>query len=258
MAYHSQAGPSNPNLHAQQQYQQGAASYGNPSGGNGNGGQEPEAGFDTVNWYRHYLQCHHYFLDQAQHDFYVQAVAAFINVQLPYQKQPYPVHRASAAWSLKNLSDRQQEEEPHPPPGYPQSVSLIPYIRRLIVTGHDDPRIMGTWFGANWVQGIGTIHELERRNYLFASKSKEWLDVKKYYDDSLAAEQSTPYMIPLPRIEEAELSSADEAWSGWMAMQDWVIGPRTPQSLKRPLSPPRSHTPYYNSPRIKKESDLDN
>ncbi|KAF7864525.1 hypothetical protein EAF04_006657 [Stromatinia cepivora] len=254
MAYHSQAGPSNPNLrHPQQQYQQGS-NYGNPSGGNGNEGQEQEAGFDTVTWYRHYIQCHQYFLDEAQHDFYVQAVAAFINIQLPYQKQPYPVNRASAAWSMANLSDRQGEEERHHPPGYPQPISLIPYIKRLIVTGHDDGRILGTWFGADWRQGIGTIHEMERRNYLFASKSKEWLDVKKYYDDSAAAEQSTPYMIPLPQIKEVELSHADEAWSNWMAMQDWVIGPRTPEGL---LQPPRSRTPHYNSPRIKRESDLD-
>ncbi|QSZ35493.1 hypothetical protein DSL72_008363 [Monilinia vaccinii-corymbosi] len=254
MAYHSQAGPSNPNLRPPpQQFQQRSANYGNPPAGNENEGPEQEAaGFDTLNWYRHYIQCHEYFLDRAQHDFYVQAVAAFINIQLPYQRQPYPVNRASASWSAANLTDRLQEQ--NHPPGYPQPVSLIPYIKRLIVTGHDDHRILGAWFGADWVQGIGTIHEMERRNYLFASKSKEWLDVKKYYDDSPAAEQSTPYMIPPPAVQEVELHHADEAWSNWMAMQDWVIGPRTPEGL---LPQPRSRTPHYNSPRVKRESDLD-
>ncbi|KAI9646514.1 hypothetical protein NHQ30_004507 [Ciborinia camelliae] len=253
MAYHSHAGPSNPNLRPPpQQFQQGSASYGNQFGGNRNEGQEQQEGFDTVTWYRYYQRCHEYFLDRAQHDFYVQAVAAFINIQLPYQKQPYPVNRASASWSQGNLSDRSQMLD-HPP-GYPQPVSLIPYIKRLIITGHDDVRILGTWFGPDWHQGIGTIHEMERRNYLFASKSKEWLDVKKYYDESPTAEQSTPYMIPLPNIEEVELRSTDDAWSNWMAMQDWVIGPRTPAGL---LPPTRSRTPHYNSPRIKKESDLD-
>lgn len=256
MAYHSQAGPSNPNLRPpQQQFQQGSANYGHPSDGNGNEAQEQEGGFDTVNWYRHYIQCHEYFLDQAQHDFYVQAVAAFINIQLPYQRQPYPVNRASVAWSKGNLENRPQNEDERYPPGYPQPVSLLPYLKRLIVTGHDDPRILGLWFGANWRQGVGVMHEMERRNYLFASKSKEWLDVKKYYDDSPAAEQSTPYMIPIPKIEEIELTAADEAWSSWMAMQDWVIGPRTPAGLMP--RPPRSRTPHFNSPRIKRESDLD-
>ncbi|KAK6611066.1 hypothetical protein H4I96_02664 [Botrytis cinerea] len=242
MAYHSQAGPSNPNLHAQQQYQQGPASYGNPSGGNGNRGQEQEAVPSLLS-----RPSPTRFLCSGRGSIHKHS-AALSKAALP---GPSSLGRMVFEESFRSPTRGRSP----PSPGYPQSVSLIPYIRRLIVTGHDDPRIMGTWFGSNWVQGIGTIHELERRNYLFASKSKEWLDVKKYYDDSLAAEQSTPYMIPLPKIEEAELSSADEAWSGWMAMQDWVIGPRTPQSL---MPPSRSRTPHYNSPRIKKESDFAN
>lgn len=257
MAYHSQTGPyhsqpgsSNPNLRPPpQQYQQRPSSFDNSSREHESEGQDQQ-GFDTVNWYRHYIQCHEFFLDRAQHDFLVQAVAAFINIQLPYQRQPNPVSRSQHAWSRESLENRSQIPLPE---GYPQFVSLLPYIKRLIVTGHDDHRILGTWFGANWLQGIGTIHEMERRNYLFASKSKEWLDVKKYYDESPTVEQSTPYMIPPPVVQEMELHSADQAWSSWMAMQDWVIGPRTPESLL----PQRPQTPQFRSPRIKKESELD-
>lgn len=73
--------------------------------------------------------------------------------------------------------------------------------------------------------GVGRIHEVERRNYLFAAKSACWLDVKRNYDE--ADGQTIPFLRPLQHATEEELASADSHWSEWLSMQDWLIGPRS-------------------------------
>ncbi|CRK21685.1 hypothetical protein BN1708_017890, partial [Verticillium longisporum] len=55
------------------------------------------------------------------------------------------------------------------------AVSPIPFIRRLVATGFDYPAILHGFFGDDWVAGVGRLHEAERRNYLFAAKSRPWL-----------------------------------------------------------------------------------
>ncbi|CRK32304.1 hypothetical protein BN1708_005695, partial [Verticillium longisporum] len=51
--------------------------------------QDPN--FDIFDWYNHFQSCVRYFVDRAQYDPPVQAVAAFVNIRLPYQQHPNPV-----------------------------------------------------------------------------------------------------------------------------------------------------------------------
>ncbi|PQE16816.1 ilp is an apoptosis inhibitor protein [Rutstroemia sp. NJR-2017a BBW] len=240
MAYQSQAGPSSQNYRHPQRHQEAFADYDEPPSGDRD---EEGSVFSTLDWYKHFLGCQEHFLEKGQHDYAVQAIAAFINIQLPFQKQPYPVNRADQAWSRKNLAERPSERRDRKEPGYPQYVSLIPYLRRLIITSHDSDEILEYFFGTNWRKGLGALHEVERRNYLFASKSKNWLDVKAAYD--MSPEESVPFLTPLREVLEVELKASDVAWSQWLAMGDWMLGPREPPELQN-----RSR-----SPRVKVEMD---
>lgn len=106
------------------------------------------------------------------------------------------------------------------------AVSLVPYIRRLVATGFDKPDVLHGFFGDDWVAGIGPVHEIERRNYLFAAKSSSWLKVKSDYD--MNANETIPFLKPLQEATEAEIAQAEAQWSDWLAMQDWMVGPRAP------------------------------
>jgi hypothetical protein len=108
-------------------------------------------------------------------------------------------------------------------------VSLIPYIRRLVVTGTDAPLILHGMFGDEWVKGVGLLHEQERRNYLFAAKSEGWASVKKGYD--ISPEETVPFLRPLREPLDAEIQAAEKMWSQWLAMEDWMVGPRAPENL---------------------------
>lgn len=103
---------------------------------------------------------------------------------------------------------------------------MIPYIRRLVATSFDSPAVLHGFFGDDWQDGIGTIHESERRNYLFAAKSDTWLSVKSQYD--MEDGQSCPFLRPLQNVSLAEIEAAEANWSEWLAMQDWMLGPRAP------------------------------
>lgn len=113
-----------------------------------------------------------------------------------------------------------------------QATSLIPYIRRLIATGHDTPAILHGFFGDDWQGGIGSLHEVERRNYLFAAKSASWMEVKQAYD--MSHNESVPFLSALKDPTEKEIQSAEATWSEWLAMQDWMIGPRAPDGIRSP------------------------
>lgn len=69
--------------------------------------------------------------------------------------------------------------------------------------------------------------EAERRNYLFAAKSDTWLQVKTSYD--MADGQTVPFLRPLQNVSEKEIVVAETNWSEWLAMQDWMLGPRAPE-----------------------------
>ena len=195
------------------------------------------AQFDIIDWYPQFQSCHKYFLDVAQHNSAVQALAAFMNIQLPYQKQPYPVASSAAVASPRgpevggphlrqpNVFSAQLNT------AHAQAISLIPYIRRLIATGHDTPGVLHGFFGDEWVGGIRSLHEIERRNYLFAAKSASWLKVKQAYD--MSQDETVPFLSPLKDATEKEIQQADNTWSEWLAMQDWMIGPRAPDAMNR-------------------------
>lgn len=107
--------------------------------------------------------------------------------------------------------------------------TLVPYIRRLVATGLDTPAVLHGFFGDDWREGIGRIHETERRNYLFAAKSDNWLKVKTDYD--MGEDQTIPFLRPLLNVSEEEIVSAETTWSEWLAMQDWMLGPRAPAGV---------------------------
>jgi hypothetical protein len=116
-----------------------------------------------------------------------------------------------------------------------QAVSLIPYIRRLVATGHDTPGVLHGFFGDDWVSGVGSLHEIERRNFLFAAKSSNWLGCKQAYD--VSPEETVPFLSPLKDTTEKELKAADAAWGEWIMMQDWELGPREPPEIRHSPSP---------------------
>lgn len=99
---------------------------------------------------------------------------------------------------------------------------------------------MHGFFGDEWREGVGEMHEMERRNFLFAAKSDTWLKVKAHYD--MPDGQVVPFLRPLARVMEKEIQSAERDWSNWLAMQDWMLGPR-------------SLTDDSDGPRVKMEED---
>ncbi|KFX99644.1 hypothetical protein O988_03713 [Pseudogymnoascus sp. VKM F-3808] len=189
-----------------------------------------ESSFDPHEWYHHFQSCRRYFLDHSQHSPCLQAVAAYVNILLPYQRHPNPIssYSSNPSTTPHPASNTPSTASPRLNESQGESVSLVPYIRRLVVTGFDTQTMLQTFFGDDWVKGIGQIHESERRNYLFASKSGSWLEVKASYEPS--PNETIPYMMPIRNPMENEIRAAEEKWSEWLAMQDWMVGPRAPPS----------------------------
>lgn len=198
-----------------------------------------DAQFDIFEWHPYFQSCLRYFLDHAQYEGPIQALAAFVNIQLPFQRSTNPVlsSRANspsgggpglaAGFGAQGSSGRAAGVGPGMAGpggagllgGFPSHISLLPYIRRLVATGFDFPAVLHGFFGDDWQRGIGQFHEQERRNYLFATKSNSWLDVKAAYD--MGAEETIPFLKPLQNTTEKEIQAAEAAWSEWLAMQDW-------------------------------------
>jgi hypothetical protein len=104
----------------------------------------------------------------------------------------------------------------------------VPFIRRLIVTGMDVDSIMRGFFGDDWLKGVGPVQECERRNYLFMAKSGGWAQVKSQYD--MSPHESVPFLKPLQNVRLAEIENGEKMWSQWLAMEDWMVGPRAPDA----------------------------
>lgn len=187
----------------------------------------------SFEWYPKYQSCQRYFVDHAQQSAPVQAVAAFVNIHLPFQ-HPYN--------SMPNIAPRQPiipNPFGRPDPASQQtysSVSLIPYLRRLVVTGLDFPGVLHGFFGDDWATGVGPLHEQERRNYLFAAKSGGWASVKRDYD--MLPLETVPFMRPLQSPVTAEIVAAEKSWSEWLAMEDWMVGPRAPENMQSQTAQP--------------------
>ncbi|KAL8861157.1 MAG: hypothetical protein Q9178_002373 [Gyalolechia marmorata] len=197
--------------------------------------------FDIFDWFPKYQSCQRYFVDHAQPSAPVQAVAAFINILLPLQRLPNPVTSSQvrlppSPGGLGGLSFGSSARSPGPS-NIPTtsnlaftSISLIPYLRRLVVTGLDFPGVLHGFFGDDWAAGIGPLHEQERRNYLFAAKSGGWASVKKDYD--MGSAETVPFMRPLQGAVGQEIEAAEKTWSEWLAMEDWMVGPRAPEEMQ--------------------------
>lgn len=193
--------------------------------------------FDIFDWYPKYQSCQRYFLDHAQHSGPVQAVAAFININLPFQRTGSL--ESLSTNHLPGLAGLSSPRGPHLRPGTTAAsmyqpaayhISLVPYLRRLVVTGLDFPGVLHGFFGDDWAAGIGSLHEQERRNYLFAAKSGGWASVKKDYD--MLPFETVPFLRPLQAPLDAEIDAAEKTWSEWLAMEDWMVGSRAPESME--------------------------
>jgi hypothetical protein len=171
-----------------------------------------------VEWFPYYQNCLRYFLDVAQHTPAGQSLAAYLNISLPCQRASDPISHFT-----ETSEESSYGSAPHLRPG---AVSLVPYIRRLVVTGMDTPDVLNALFGGNWQQGIGHLQSQERVNYLFAAKSGGWLSTKTQYD--ILPDETVPFMRPLREPQEEELRAAEARWSDWLAMEDWMVGPRSP------------------------------
>ncbi|KAK5657304.1 hypothetical protein OQA88_3366 [Cercophora sp. LCS_1] len=192
-----------------------------------------EGQFDVFEWHPYFQSCVCYFLDHAQYDGAVQALAAYLNIQLPFQKPHRPVLSSRSAGSPSPAgggsvlsSSKAQPVLSAAPQGIYPNATLVPYIRRLVATGFDVPAVLHGFFGDDWKSGVGPLHEQERRNFLFAAKSDNWLTVKAAYD--MSEDQTVPFLRPLQGVSEKEIVAAEQGWSEWLAMQDWMLGPRAP------------------------------
>ncbi|KAK6834887.1 hypothetical protein PG987_009581 [Apiospora arundinis] len=166
--------------------------------------------FDILEWYPHFQSC------KAQNPVLTSRMSGGGSPSA----MPSPTSRAAGKLPMPPMPSPSGQQNP-------MAVTLNPYIRRLVVTGFDFPAVLHGFFGDSWALGIGPMHEVERRNYLFAAKSASWLDVKSHYD--MGEEQSIPFLRPLQNVTEKEIISAESNWSEWLAMQDWMVGPRSPE-----------------------------
>ena len=185
--------------------------------------------FDIFQWHPAYKSCQQYFLDHAQHDSSVQAVAALVNILLPYQWLNHAIKRTTSPDTNHNGSyPHFGSSSPVPSQKEQKLVSLVPYIRRLVVTGFDQEPLLHGFFGDDWRMGIGPIQECERRNYLFAAKSGGWASVKTQYDHG--PHETVPFLRPPQDVHMAEIEAAEQQWSQWLATEDWMVGPRNPEN----------------------------
>lgn len=202
-------------------------------GGSPNGVPRPtylaeRTDFDVFAWHEAYKSCLKYFLDRAQHEGTVHAVATLINIRLPFQWAQNPVPRFYSQSNTNSPSRYQYPNRSPPiaPVGHAFWVSLLPYIRRLVATGFDTDGILHGFFGDDWRRGIGELQEVERRNFLFTAKSVGWAKVKYQYD--MPPDELIPFIRPLQNVKIEEIESAEKNWSKWLAMEDWMVGPRDP------------------------------
>ncbi|KAF4551750.1 Hypothetical protein D9617_12g036400 [Elsinoe fawcettii] len=194
-------------------------------------------GFDILDWHPAYQSCQRYFLDHAQYEAATQALCSLINIRLPHQWRINPITSSTSSSPIASQSTTNIKDWPRSPPTQTRDtpsqpsplsfVSLIPYLRRLIVTGFDTEGILHGFFGDAWQTGITPLRECERRNYLFAAKNGGWGSCKGQYD--LNEEETVPFMQPLKDVTREELEAAEKGWSEWLALEDWMVGPRAPR-----------------------------
>ncbi|KAB8229683.1 uncharacterized protein BDW43DRAFT_287791 [Aspergillus alliaceus] len=102
---------------------------------------------DLNEWYPIYIACMRYSLDEGKHSSFIQSLTARINIRLPYQQLSGPLFRFPLPESTNLASVGPVTASPH--------VSLRMYVRHLVATGYDTPRILTAFFGDHWKVGIG-------------------------------------------------------------------------------------------------------
>jgi len=183
--------------------------------------------FDIIDWHPAYQSCQRYFLDHAQHEPGTQALCALINIRLPCQWLSNPVlssttpaqsptHPSNSQFTFKPYPHQNVHDKAHAQAQSPAFVSLIPYIRRLIITGFDKPPILHGFFGDSYKTGISPHLDCERRNYLFAAKQNGWRSCQELY---ASGDETPPFMKPLEDASVDEVAAADKAWSKWEGWQ---------------------------------------
>ena len=211
--------------------------------------------FGLLEWYPHFQSCVKYFLEHVQHSPPIQAVAAFSNIQLPFQKaqrllltsrtggspstMPSPTSRATGKLPMHMQSPNQT----------PAVLTLNPYIRRLVATGFDFPAVLHGFFGDSWALGIGPMHEVERGNYLFAAKSASWLDVKSHYG---MGEEQIPFLRHSRTSRKRKLSAPSRIGaSGWRCRTGWLgrgllgLTVTSPLSISKRKMPGQLHSDRF-------------
>ncbi|WPH01015.1 Hypothetical protein R9X50_00384900 [Acrodontium crateriforme] len=200
--------------------------------------------FDVLAWAPAYFSCQRFFLNHAQHEPATQALCALINIRLPFQWHHGPVtsftlppgSSTRASFTHRSMHRESSTGQPtvHSPSamrdGAPQStfVSLVPYIRRLVITAFDKPGILHGFFGDDYERGIIPHVDCERRNYLFTAKRGGWIACKQQYDSGSGGgdDETVPFMKPLDKATVDELAADEKAWALWLEMERWKIGPR--------------------------------
>jgi len=43
--------------------------------------------------------------------------------------------------------------------------------------------------------------------------------------------ETVPFLRPLQDVQLAEIEGAEKTWSQWLAMEDWMVGPRAPDTM---------------------------
>jgi hypothetical protein len=179
--------------------------------------------FQIFDWYPAYQSCQRYFLDHAQYEGQIQALAALINIRLPHQWSVNPILNSQqgvaaptgpGAYPAPWQQGPPNRSAPHSPGSNPPWISLVPYIRRLVVTGMDKEAILHGFFGNDWAKGVGAFQECERRNYLFAAKGIGMVRLKAQYD--MNPHETVPFMKPLDNVKETEIQQAEKVWSDWL------------------------------------------
>jgi hypothetical protein len=210
--------------------------------------------FDIIDWHPAYQSCQRYFLDHAQHEPGTQALCALINIRLPFQWLSNPIqsstppsintapssaHSNSQFTFTPNSYQRTNGHHSNDQSSHLQTqsaagggavfISLLPYLRRLIITGFDKAPILHGFFGDRYKAGIAPHLDCERRNFLFTAKHGGWRTCKKFYDagSSGGGDETAPFMKPLEDASAEELEAAERAWSKWLAMEDWMVGERS-------------------------------
>jgi hypothetical protein len=199
------------------------------------GGLMGDPRFQIFEWYPAYQSCQRYFLDHAQYEGQIHAFAALVNIRLPCQWSINPVlnsHQVVAAptgpggyppqWQPASLNSQSVGAGRGNGPGSNgPSVSLVPYIRRLVVTGMDKDAILHGFFGNDWQKGVGPFQECERRNYLFCAKGIGMTRTKAQYD--MNPHETVPFMKPLANVKESEITQAEKVWGDWLTYVSFIM-----------------------------------